>query len=51
MMEVEWLPREDGSVPKRSLIPSTLLREYDATTLLNFYESKLSFPDKKKSLQ
>jgi len=48
-MEVEWLPRFDGSIPKKSTVPSSVIREYDAITLLDFYESKLSFPAKNKN--
>jgi len=51
MMEVEWMPREDGIIPKKSAVPSSLFREYDTAKLLDFYESKLSFPDKKNSSQ
>jgi len=51
MMEVEWMPREDGIIPKKSAVPSSLFREYDTAKLLDFYESKLSFPDKKNSTQ
>ena len=40
---VEWLPRKDGTVPKKSKISNMVIKKFDPNLLVNFYESKLRF--------
>lgn len=40
---VEWLPRNDGTIPKRSKVSNQILKKYDVGLLVSFYESKLRF--------
>lgn len=40
---VEWLPRNDGTIPKRSKVSNQILKKFDVGLLVSFYESKLRF--------
>ena len=40
---VEWEPRKDGTVPKRSLVSNTELRKHNKDLLLDYYEERLKF--------
>jgi len=44
---VEWEERSDGLTPDPAYIPSLLLRKLNPKLLIQFYESKIKFVNKK----
>lgn len=53
IMDIEWKPRSDGTIPEKTTMSSKFVRENDPDLLIDFYESKIKFTyckvEKKKS--
>ena len=47
---VEWLQRENGIKPLESFISNKILREKCPQLLLDFYESRLKFPNNENNI-
>jgi len=56
LMDIEWEPRDNGTIPAKTTVSSKAVRIFDSDLLIDFYESKIKFTynsnnDKKKLAQ